>query len=187
MAYVSVAGRPNKAQLSQYVRTVRGMAGLGMGQDGGDITVVDPVTGDTTVVTPTTSGSAFPIDTSAPIPGSYNITGVDPTAVPGAVAAASSPAAGGGFNLTSFLNSLSGSASSALKLYQSAQGPSLVPGTNAIFNPVTGQYYNPTTGQVVNPVGASLASIPFSGSGSMLLIGGLVIGGVVLISMLGKR
>ena len=135
MAYVTIRGRaPNRMQLSQYARFVRGMSGLGMGQDGTDLSSL-PV------------GGMSPTDTSliglAPPSGSdvlgslgINISGLDPTAVPGAVAAASAPSSGGGFNLSTFLNSLTGSAASAAKLYQQLQGPSLVAGTNAIYNNV---------------------------------------------------
>lgn len=93
----------------------------------------------------------------------------------------------GGFNLTSLFNALTSAAVAGQKIYLGTQQPSLVPGTQAIYNPATGQYYNPSTGQVVNPQGAALASIPFSSNGSLLLVGGLAIGAVVLISMLGGR
>src|SRR5208337_525950 len=150
MAYVTIRGRaPNRMQLSQYARFVRGMSGLGMGQDGTDLSSL-PVGGMSPTETsliglPTVSGSD--ILSSLGI----NISGLDPTAVSTAVSSASAPSSGGGFNLSSFLNSLTGSAASAAKLYQTLQVPSLVAGTNAIYNPATGQDYNPTTGQVVNP------------------------------------
>ena len=90
--------------------------------------------------------------------------------------------------LGQLLNSLAQGAQSGLKIFQQAQGPSLVAGTNVLYNPATGQYYNPTTGQVVNPLTGSLGPSVFGTiDPSMLLIGGLLLGGVLLISMVGHR
>ncbi len=84
---------------------------------------------------------------------------------------------------TGLFNALSNAAVSGAKIFQSLQTPALVAGTQAVYNQATGQFYNPTTGQVVNPTGQTLATSPVVGS-SLLLIGGLVIGGVVLIALM---
>jgi len=110
-----------------------------------------------------------------------------PSAVSSAAAAAAAPASGGGFNITNFLNALTGSAAAGVKVAQAIQGPSLIPGTNAIYNPLTGQYYNPTTGQVVNPTGASTLGLPTIAPTTLLMYGGLAVGAFLLISMLGKH
>jgi hypothetical protein len=209
MAYVSIQGRtPNKFQLSRYARTVRKAAGMGQtdntvtSDDGGFVNTQLPIIalGDQSpfsgIGVTATSPTPVPTSTSTPstptLSGSdflsslgINISGVDPTALPGAVSAASSPSSGGGFNLSSFLNSLTGDAAAATKIYQQLQGPSLVAGTNAIYNPATGQYYNPTTGQVVEASGLSTAN--FSQLSAMLptimLYGGLALGAYLLIRM----
>lgn len=182
-------------QLSRYVRVVRGMAGLGMGQDDdgfGDEPIVlgesaSPVeilqpSGPTTYTVPFSSSDITNLQDQA----AAESAGIGGT-LQAAYAAATSPSAGGGFNLSTFLSSLTGSAASAAKLYQTLQGPSLIPGTNAIYNPATGQYYNPTTGQVVNPSGVSTLGLPSIDPNSLLLYGGLTVGAIFLLSMLGKR
>lgn len=83
-------------------------------------------------------------------------------------------------SLTSFLQAIPGLATTGLNIFQRVQGPSLVPGTQAIYNPSTGQYYNPSTGQVVNPTGATLGTSPIASSIPLLLIGG----GVILVAAL---
>ena len=203
MPYVSIRGRaPNQMQLSRYVKVVRGMAGMGMGQDdsdfgdGGDVPIVTPYTPPPFSSSDISNLQSEAATASANIGASgqqllsdlgIDISGVDPTVVPGAIAAASSPSSGGGFNLSSFLNSLTGAAASSAKLYQSLQTPALIAGTNAIYNPATGQYYNPTTGQVVNPGGTSTLGLPNIDPTTLLLYGGLAVGAVFLLSMLGKH
>jgi len=85
------------------------------------------------------------------------------------------------------LSALPAAAQTGVNIYRQTQSPSLVPGTTAVYNPATGTYYNPTTGQVVTPSGQTT----FGGSigtidPSLLMMGGLLIGGVLLISMLGR-
>ena len=214
MPYVSIRGGSiNKFQLNRYARAVRAGAGMGQADDGTTgndaplggtgfeqtnlpiITLGDnsPFSGIGVTATSPTTGAP----TSSPSSSDQtllNSLGSDisswftPSAnVPGAVASASAPSSGGGFNLSSFLNSITGSAAGAAKLYQTLQGPSLVAGTNAIYNPATGQYYNPTTGQVVNPGGTSTLGLPNIDPTTLLLYGGLAVGAVFLLSMLGKH
>lgn len=93
-----------------------------------------------------------------------------------------------GLNLASLFQSITNAAVAGQKIYLSTQTPSLIPGTNAIYNPATGQYYNPTTGQVVNAPGtigstSSLfpAGLSTANLGPILLFGGLALGAVFLI------
>lgn len=95
-----------------------------------------------------------------------------------------------GTSLSSLLSSITNAAAAGVKLYQVAEGPSLVAGTNAIYNPATGQYYNPTTGQVVNPNGTSTGSVIGSELTNylptILLYGGLALGAYMLIRLVEK-
>jgi hypothetical protein len=92
--------------------------------------------------------------------------------------------------LSSLLSSITNAAAAGVKLYQVAEGPSLVPGTSAIYNPATGQYYNPTTGQVVNANGTATGSVIGSELTTylptILLYGGLALGAYMLIRMVEK-
>lgn len=98
------------------------------------------------------------------------------------------------FNWTGLLNSITGAAQVGNKIYLSTQTPSLVPGTNAIYNASTGQYYNPTTGQVVNAPGTPgttstlfPAGISTANMGSWLLYGGLAIAGILAVKMMSGK
>jgi hypothetical protein len=122
-----------------------------------------------------------PTDTVVDIP-SYGTTSPVIDISTGAPVSSSSP----GFDWTKLIGTLSTAGVAATRAYQSLQTPGLIPGTQAIYNPQTGQFYNPSTGQVVSPAGGSFPSVP-SVSTPMLLIGGLLVGGLVLFSMLGKR
>jgi len=91
--------------------------------------------------------------------------------------------------LTSFLQSIPSLATTGLNIFQRVQGPSLVPGTQAIYNPSTGQYYNPSTGQVVYPTGQSVFG-GFNAAGLTSYMPVLLIGGGLLVVALmfgGKR
>jgi hypothetical protein len=127
----------------------------GMGQDdtSGDIQSL-----------PVTDVPVMNIPLQQPIVTGTPVTPVTPTTSPSAL---------------SFLMSIPGLAQTGIKAYQEIQGPGLVPGTNAIYNPLTGQYYNPTTGQVVNPTGATLGTSPIASSLPILLIGG----GVIMVAL----
>lgn len=166
MAVIAVRQTP-RGPLANYVQAVR----RGMGQDdsSGD-TYLPPVD--------------VPVNVLALTPGAD----LGSTVSSGSPATASNPT-GSGFNLSSLLNSLTGAAAGAEKIYLAGQSPSLVPGTNAIYNAATGQFYNPTTGQVVNPTGTSSlfpAGISTANLGPILLYGGLALGAFLLISQMGK-
>lgn len=164
----------------------------GMGQDdGGDETLsnlpvsVSPI--DTSTLLGPIDLSQLPVETGAPTVSPLPSTLPSPTPTTVATTTPSST----GFNLTNLFNALTSAAVAGQKIYLGTQQPSLVPGTNAIYNPATGQYYNPTTGQVVNPSGLTttspLTSLTSSSLGPILLIGGLALGGILIISMLGRR
>lgn len=93
----------------------------------------------------------------------------------------------------SFLANLPGLTSNAVGTYLRLQNPSLVPGTGAIYNPSTGTYYNPGTGQVVSPTGQTAFGgfgMPMMGNfdpATLLMIGGLGLGAILLISAMGKH
>ena len=139
--------------------------------------------------------NSIPIDTSAldTLPGydpsllsNADLNTLNLNAVPLSTVTPSSS----GFNLTNLFNSITNAAVAGQKIYLSSQMPSLVPGTQAVYNPGTGQYYNPTTGQVVNAPGTPgttstlfPAGLSTANYGPILMIGGLLIGGVVLLSM----
>lgn len=182
MAVIAVRQTP-RGPLANYVQAVRrGMAGRGMGQDDSGYTI-DPDTGE---YVPTTTfnigdlGVPTNVASITPVLGSTAPTGSPATA---------SNSTGSGFNLSAILNSLTGAAAGAEKIYLAGQSPSLVPGTNAIYNAATGQFYNPTTGQVVNPSGTSSlfpAGLSTANLGPILLYGGLAVGAFLLISQMGK-
>lgn len=192
----------------------RGMRGFGMGQDGGSVVTVSTSSGDYSVLSDgsvydpnaqlVTDFSTLPNNVTNAINTALDtgqnqvaslFSNLTPSQLTGSSPAGAAPSAPGAApqSLTSQLqqiaNAMGTSANTALKLFQAAQGPSLVAGTNVLYNPATGQYYNPTTGQVVNPTGGTTFA-PLSLGGidpTFLLIGGLLIGGVFLISMAGHR
>jgi hypothetical protein len=135
----------------------------GLGQD--DTTYTQFDTGSTDVSIPTygTTSPVVDLNTGAPV-------------------SPSSP----GFDWSKLIGTLSTAGVAATRAYQSLQTPGLVPGTQAIYNPQTGQFYNPTTGQVVSPSGGSFPSVP-GVSSPILLIGGLLVGGLILFSVMGKH
>jgi len=135
----------------------------GMGQDTSATLPTDVFSGSST----DTSGSTY-----APLP----------TDVFSGGGSAPSP-------LTSFLQNIPGLATTGLNIFQRIQGPALVPGTQAIYNPSTGQYYNPSTGQVVYPTGQSVFG-GFNPAGLTSYMPVLLIGGGLLFVALmfgGKR
>jgi hypothetical protein len=163
MAVIAVRQGP-RGPLANYVQAVRkGMAGRGMGQDD--------------------DGSTFDIDTVTVPTNIQSLTpGADLGSLPstGSPATASNPA--GSFNLGNFLTGLTSDAAGAAKIYNSLQTPSLIPGTNAI--------YNAATGQVVNPGGTSTLGIPTDLTQYMpqiLLFGGLALGAMLLLGAMGKH
>ncbi len=187
MPYVTIYGRaPIKSQLNQYIRGVRRMAGKGMGQDptaGG--TYDDSSTGFTdptlalSTTLPTTDLSDLGVNFNAVAnsPTTSASSSLAPTDLPAslqtafnnAYSTATSPASGGGFNIASFINSLSGAAAAAAKVYVSTESPYLIPGTNTLYNPATGSI-----------LGAGLSSTDMS---SLLLYGGLALGAYLLITL----
>ena len=91
------------------------------------------------------------------------------------------PAASGPSDLSQILSSLPNLLKTGVQTYNVLQGPSLVAGTNAIYNPATGQYYNPTTGQVVNPTGITTGAITADLSAYMPII--LIGGGLLAVAL----
>jgi hypothetical protein len=162
--------------IQSYVESVRGM-----GQDDGSIDFT-PI--DTSIPT----GVDFPVDATPISSETFGTLPPSPVTLPTSTMIPT-PTSSTPSSWATFLNSLTGGAATGVKIAQQLQGPSLVPGTNVLFNPVTGQYYNPATGQVVNApglpgstsaLGTSLMSSP------LLLLGGLGLG-VVLLMALAKR
>ena len=128
--------------------------------------------------------STAPVDTGMPLPPVDVLSGL-PNA--GAISTSSSPTTTA--DITQFLNALTKGAASGVQIYNATQTPALIAGTNAIYNPATGQYYNPSTGQVVNPLTGNTLG---TATGSLLsspyiLMGGLLIGGLLLVSMISGR
>lgn len=82
--------------------------------------------------------------------------------------------------LTTLLQNIPGLAVTGVNLFQQLQGPALVPGTQAIYNPATGQYYNPSTGQVVYPTGQSVFG-GFNAAGLTSYMPVILIGGGLLV------
>ena len=167
--------------LTQYMKRLKTR---GMGQDSSG-TTIDPSTGDIYDVGGNLIGNTSDYGSPAPLVPSVTsqITYPVSTTTPSS----------NGLNLTNLLNSITTAAVNGTKIYQTLQGPSLVAGTQAIYNPATGQYYNPTTGQVVNAPGtpgttstlfpAGLSSGSLS---SILLIGGIGLAAVLVIGMVNK-
>lgn len=157
-----------RVTLGDYVHAVRAHV-RGMGQDSPiDLGYTVPTGIDTLpTITP-------PADVLGQLPGGGTITPMP------------LPAAGGGFDLTGFLNSLTKGAVAGTNIYKSVQVPALIPGTGVVYNQATGQFYNPSTGQVVNPAGATFAT-SLGVTSTPLIIGGAILLGVVLIASMGKR
>ena len=154
---------------------------------------------DGTVYSPTIDTST--IDTSG-----LNLSSITPTDLSFLNEPVSSPSSGGGvttpvstttpsstgLNLSNLLSTITNAAVAGQKIYLSSQAPSLVPGTNAIYNAATGQYYNPTTGHVVNANGTGVVGMPDLSSISaylptIMLYGGLALGAFLLIRMTGGK
>jgi hypothetical protein len=89
----------------------------------------------------------------------------------------SGASAGSGVNLAQLLGAASTAATTAAKINQSLQTPSLIPGTSLVYNPATGQISNAT----------GVAQALTSSLGSMLPLLLLAGGAFLLISMMGKR
>ena len=85
--------------------------------------------------------------------------------------------AGSGLSLSQILGSAATAATTAAKINQSLQSPSLIPGTSLV--------YNPATGQITNSLGTAQALT--SSLSSMLPLLLLAGGAFLLISMMGKR
>jgi hypothetical protein len=146
------------------IRNVFGMHGLGLGDD---------------------SGASYDIDPGAdPFSGiNYDPSQIDPTLLsvgldtspPGS--ATTSTGSGSGVTPASIAAAIAAAANAATGVYRATSSPSVIPGTNAIYNPATGQITNAgllsTSG-----LGASLSSmLPL-----LLLVGG----GLLLVSAMGK-
>ena len=137
-----------------------------------------------------TSSLSMPPVSSTPLPGTtdigtnINLPGLTNTGLPITTPTTQTATPS---TLTSILASIPGLLQSGVQTYNVLQGPGLVPGTQAIYNPATGQYYNPTTGQVVNPSGITTGAITADLSAYMPII--LIGGGLLIAVMLlgGKR
>jgi hypothetical protein len=130
------------------------------------------ILGGTPTVSTSTGGISSPINFAAVASQTPTQSTTQPTTAQG---------------IASIFSSLASGAAAAEKLYLGAQSPSVVPGTNAIYNPATGQYYNPTTGQVVEPNGLSVGSISTDLTSmlpNLLLIGGIGLGAFLIITAL---
>jgi hypothetical protein len=185
--------QPIASQLNHYVRAVRrGAIGRGMGQDdsgdsyGDDGTVspsvpsigesttpvfLDVPTGPDTYTAPFSSSDIATLQSQA----AALSTGIG-SSISTAYNAATAPSAGGGFNLATFISSLSGAAVAGAKVYNSTQPPSLIPGTSAIYNPATGQI-----------LGAGLTSADTT---TLITYGGLALAAflaITLFSNMGKH
>jgi hypothetical protein len=154
--------------LRRYVARVRGM--------GQDTSVGLPSFGDQTAPIDVTLPENFPIDI-APLPSPVTPPAQSPTTTPSS-----------GNTLQQILNAFNQAAGGAINIYRQTQQPALVAGTQAVYNPATGQFYNPVTGQVVSPQQTSAfpVGMPFDPT-TMLVIGGVVIGGILLVSLAGRR
>lgn len=195
MPYLAKVGKgaAQSSLLAAYVGAVRRKAGLGsfgMGDDtevgdyGGDSTdtsvSITPF-GSTTPIIPVTTGSSSvaPYGTCQGS-GCGTETGISLTP---AQALAQS-----GDTLSNIFADLAQGAQAGLKIFQQAQGPTVIGGV--LYNPATGQYYNPTTGQVVNANGSSVAgSLDLSTllNPTTLLIGGGLLFGILIISSMGRK
>jgi hypothetical protein len=150
--------RPMHPIIRAYLKQ-RGLRGYrrGMGQD--DSTTTD----DESILSLPVAGGVLPLELLNPTTGTpISTTATTPS------------------TLTSVLSSLPGLLQSGVQTYNVLQGPSLVAGTNAIYNPATGQYYNPTTGQVVNPSGITLSAympIILIGGGLLVAATAMLLGG----------
>jgi hypothetical protein len=154
--------RPKQTIVHRYIQRVRGM-----GQDGIDLGYTATDT-SAEIVPPVTDGGQQIGQLDAQI--------------------ATEPGWGSGskpFDWTGFVNALTKGGATGIQLFNATQTPALIPGTQAIYNKATGQYYNPSTGQVVNPIGATMATALTSSP--LLLVGGLVLGGLLLFSVMGGR
>lgn len=183
MPYLALRPKAQIPFLQKYAAKVRGMAGLGMGQDCGYDELGDPLPCDTD--TSTLDLSNLPV--TSPTLGLPTVIPAAPTS--GSAPAATSPT--GLQTIATVLNDLTAGATNAVKLYNATQTPALIAGTNAIYNPSTGQYYNPTTGQVVSATGASTLGSSLSSLTSsmpnLLLIAGIAFGAFIIISALEKH
>lgn len=145
----------------------------GMGDPPTDV-IQDPSTG---IYYDLSGNVVTPVDTTVSIPVFGQPPGSGPVSLPGSSA---------GLTPQQIIAAFNQAAAGAINIFKQTQAPGLIAGTQAIYNPATGQYYNPSTGQVVNPTGATIAT-SLATSPNLLLIGGVVIAGVVLVSMLGRK
>lgn len=102
-----------------------------------------------------------------------------PTPTP-PIQAGTSPAtpAGSGLNYTQVIGTLSQAALNAVNIMKQTMQPGLVPGTSLVYNPASGQFLPAS--------GTQLATTNFASSlSSPIMIGGIVILGVLVVSMMG--
>lgn len=193
MPYIQRAGASQSNLLAAYIGAVRRRAGLGYYGLGDNGDIVDPtyigseVGGTLPDSTPLMIGPILPgqsptdylsalavsptLSTSGVTPGTCVGPGCSPSSTPDTT-------------LSGLFAALAQGAQSGLKIFQQAQGPTMIGGV--LYNPATGQYYNPTTGQVVNANGTAIAGdLSSIFSSPLLLYGGLALGGILLVSMMG--
>lgn len=80
---------------------------------------------------------------------------------------------------------ISSATNGALSIFKATSSPYVIPGTNSVYDPASGRVLGQTLpGQVSNPFSNVAGGV--GGSGSLLLIGGLLVAGVVAVKMFGK-
>jgi hypothetical protein len=145
------------------IRNVFGMHGLGLGDDSGASYDIDPgadpfsgINYDPSLLDPTLLSVGLDTSPGSTTTSTGSSSGVTPASIAAAIAAAANAATG---------------------VYRATSTPSVIPGTNAIYNPATGQITN-----------AGLLSTSGLGTtlSSMLPLLLLVGGGLLLVSAMGK-
>ncbi len=87
---------------------------------------------------------------------------------------------GGGFNITDFLKTLTGGAIAGAQIYKTTQNPSVIPGSNLVYDPATGRMIPASGVGVYSPIG----SAGLGGVSPLMLI---LVGGLLLVMVAGKK
>lgn len=85
-----------------------------------------------------------------------------------------------GTQLSQIFNSLTAGAVAGSAIYKNTQTPSVVPGSNLVWNPATGQFVNASGTTLTSPLG----NLTTGGGGTMLLVLG---GALLLVLAMGGR
>lgn len=81
-------------------------------------------------------------------------------------------------NYAGIINALAAGAATGTKIYNATQTPSVIPGSNLVWNPATGTFVNASgllPGVSLNSLGTSLSASGISGTMLLLLGGGLLV------------